>query len=277
MRVFITGATGYVGGAVARTLRERGHEVAALVRPSSESHDLRDRGVVIISGDLSSLRDLPLGDYDAVVHAAASAKDQPGNDRIALDALAAADVFFVYTSGVWVLGNGRADEESPVNPLPLVSWRPAHEQQALRSGRAAVLRPGCVYGGAQGLLAKWFVAAEQKQPLTMVGDGENHWAMVHLEDAADCYARLVEQRATGVFHAVDDTRSSINECAQAVAPGGEIEHAPNDGSPYAQALTVDQFVSSERTRRSLGWSPSRTFAGSVEEQWREWRSAQKVD
>jgi nucleoside-diphosphate-sugar epimerase len=265
MRIFMTGATGYVGGAVAAVLRERGHEVAALVRPTSDAHDLRDRGVVIIAGEIESLRDLPLNEYDAVIHTA----DPATTDKAAIEAFTASTAFFLYTSGVWVLGNGSADEESNVNPLPLVAWRPAHEQQVLRTGRGAVVRPGCVYGGKQSLLAPWFVAAAQKQPLKIVGDGKNSWALVDVHDAADCYARIVERRATGIFHAVDDTRSSLNDCAKAVAPDGTIDHVPSDNSPFAQALTVNQSISSAKTRRVLGWKPARTFVGSIAEQWRE--------
>ena len=96
--------------------------------------------------------------------------------------------------------------------------------------------------------------------------------MVNRHDLADCYVRLIEQRVAGVFHAVDDTRSTLNECARAVAPSGKIEHLPAEG-PFAEALTANQIVSSAATRRELGWTPRLTFVNSVEEQWREWRAA----
>lgn len=271
MRVFLTGATGYVGGAVADALREHGHDVTALVRPDSETRALRDRGVVLIAGDINSLDDVPLDEYDAVVHTAASSKDQIANDRKAIEALIASGAFILYTSGVWVLGNGRADEESKVNPLPLVAWRPEHEKLVLSTARGAVIRPGCVYGGKQSLLRPWFIAAEQKQPMKIVGDGNNHWAMINRAELADCYARIVDQRATGIFHAIDDGHASLNECAASLG-SGKIEHVPGDGGAFAQALTVDQMISSNRTRRRLDWKPVRTFVNSIDEQWREWRS-----
>jgi nucleoside-diphosphate-sugar epimerase len=272
--VFITGATGYVGSAVASALHDRGHEITALVRPESEARDLRERGAVIVAGDLASLPELSetLKGQDAFVHAAMGRnRDAVAHDKIAIEVLSRAG-FFVFTSGVWVLGPGTADESSPTRPIPLVAWRPPHEQMALATGRSAVLRPGCVYGGRQSLLAGWFAAAEQRKPLQVVGEGNNHWAMVDLHDLADCYVRVVEQRATGILHGVDDTRATINECARAVAPTGTIEHLPGEG-PYAQALMIDQKVSSEATRRKLGWTPRRTFLTSIEEQWREWREA----
>lgn len=274
MRVFLTGGTGYVGGAVARALLKRGHEVAALVRSESDDSELRGHGTVIIAGDLSSLPQLSntLGAYDVLVHTAFAGTDPVAQDRLAVDTMSKQDGFFLYTSGVWVLGNGdKLSESSPVNPLPLVAWRPAHEKIALTKG--AVIRPGCVYGGKQSLLAEWFASADQKRALKVVGDGKNRWAMVHIEDLADCYVRIIEQRVKGIFHGIDDTHSTINECAAAVSK--KIEHVPAEGM-LAPALTVDQVVSSETTRKKLGWLPRRTFVSSIEEQWREWRAATRA-
>lgn len=287
MRIFLTGGTGHIGGRVAAALRERGHEVAALVRPESEAKPLRDLGVVIVAGDLASLPSLrqTLSACDAFVHAAqASGGEAQALNKTAVEVFSSQKGFFLYTSGVWIIGNTGnrvADETSPPNPIPLVAWRPAQEQMALANGRSAVLRPGCVYGGRQSLFADWFAAADQKRPLQIVGDGNNRWAMVDLHDLANCYVRIVEQRATGIFHAVDDTRATLNECARAVAPSGPIEHIPVDAArekmgTFVDALIVDQQVSSERTRRQLGWSPCRTFINSIDEQWREWRAAMKA-
>jgi len=274
MRIFLTGATGYIGAAVAAALHDRGHEITALVRPESEARDLRERGAVIVAGDLRSLPDLSdtLKGHDAFVHAAfGRTRDAVADDKTAVDILSRAG-FFLFTSGVWVLGPGNSNELSKLNPIPLVAWRPAHEQIALASGKSAVLRPGCVYGGKQSVLAGWFAAADQRKPLPVAGAGNNRWAMVNLHDLADCYVRIIEQRATGIFHGVDDTHATVNECARAAAPSGRIEHLPAEG-PYGQALTLDQNVSSEATRPKLGWTPRRTFTTSIEEQWREWREA----
>lgn len=288
MRIFLTGATGYIGGAVTEALRARGHDVTALVRPGSEAKRLCDLGVFIVSGEVSSLPSLgeTLAQYEAFVHTAFSVTDTVAFDRAAVDAFTSQKGFFVFTSGVWVLGNTDergADESSPIHALPLVAWRPAHEQIVLASGRNAVVRPGCVYGGKQSMFAGWFAAADQGKPLEIAGDGENHWAAVNLHDLADCYVRVIEQRAPGIFHAVDDTTATMNECARAVAPDARIEHMPDDLArqnfgPFADALLVDQHVSSVKTRDQLGWQPKRQFVSSVDEQWREWRaSLQKRD
>ena len=280
MRVFLTGATGYLGNAVALALRKRRHDVDALVRPDSEARSLRDAGVVLIAGGLEMLPSLSFDEYDSVVHAAISNHNTAGLDKLAIDAFTGSRRPFLYTSGVWVLGNTtNADESANVNPLPRVAWRAAHEQQVLGSGGAA-LRPGCVYGGKQSMFAEWFECVEQGKPIPIVGDGKNRWSLVDLRDMADCYVRAIEQNATGILHATDDTHVSLNDCARALSKEAKIEHLAVDrkklGS-FADALLVDQVISSEATRRKLGWKPKRTFTTSIDEQWREWRSARELD
>jgi len=280
MRIFLTGATGYIGGEVANALRRNGHEIGALVRPDSDTGNLRDAGVVLISGDLASLPSLreQLESYDSFVHTAASSTaEKVEADRIAVETFAALDRFFIYTSGVWVLGNtDSASEGSAVNPLPIVEWRPAHEERVLGTG-GAVIRPGCVYGGRQSLLGAWFAAAEQNRPLQIVGDGANRWAMVDLRELADLYVRVLEQQPKGVLHGIDDSHDTLETMARAIAPNGSIENLPLELArtamgPFADALAVDQVISSAETREKLGWSPRRTFLSSLEDQWNEWRT-----
>src|ERR1700686_5797422 len=140
MRIFMTGATGYVGGAVAAHLLEGGHEVFALVRPQSNSKTLRDRGATIVAGDVGNLPDLAqtFSTYDVLVHTAFSAgKDAVARDRAAVDAFTAANAFVVYTSGVWVCGqtgDRAADEKPPANPLPWELRRPLHARGVLGAG-----------------------------------------------------------------------------------------------------------------------------------------------
>ncbi|MBV8516976.1 MAG: NAD-dependent epimerase/dehydratase family protein [Acidobacteria bacterium] len=283
MHIFITGATGYIGGAVAKALRGAGHDVAALVRPDAETRALRDLGVVLVTGDLESLPSLAdtLGSYDAIVHAAFSNRQGPDTDRIAVDVFTAAGKPLVYTSGVWVLGNTTsANESTPAQPLALVAWRVGHEERVLAAG-GTVLRPGCVYGGKQSLLADWFAAAEQNRALQLVGDGTNRWALVDVDDLADLYVRAVEQRTGGVLHGIDDSHEPLEACARAVAPNGTIEKTPLAAArekfgPFADALAVDQVISSKETRAKTGWSPRRTFVQSIDEQWREWRESQRA-
>lgn len=274
----MTGATGYIGGAVAEALRRANHDVAALVRPDADSSHLRAQGVFVIAGDLDSLPSLgeTLAGCDAFIHTAAAKKKTAELDLLAVDTFTALGKPFVYTSGVWILGNTQdADEGSDVNPLSLVTWRAAHEERVIASG-GAVLRPGCVYGGKQSLLAGWFLAAQQKEPVEIIGDGTNRWAMVDLREAADCYVRAIEQRATGVLHAIDDSDSTLLDMAHLI--GADTKLVPLDEAraslgDFADALAVDQRIRSSATRQKLGWQPRKTFASTLDIQWAEFRAA----
>ena len=276
MNIFLTGATGYIGSAVAAALRNANHEVAAFARPDADTKFLRDIGAVLIGGDLETLPSLreQLASYDAYIHIAQARQNTVVADRAAVDTFLSLRGHFVYTSGVWVAGNTKsADESTPVNPLPIVAWRPAHEELVLAAG-GAVIRPGCVYGGKQSLCADWFAAAEQNRATQLVGDGTNRWAMVNLHDLADLYVRIVEQKASGLLHGIDDTRDTLADCVRAVGAGVELvplETARATFGPFADALAVDQQIASQKTREQIGWTPRRTFTTSLDEQWREWK------
>jgi len=272
MRIFMTGATGYIGGAVATELRRHGHEVTALVRPASEVRHLRDLEVVVLAGDLESLPALgeALSGYDAYVHVAYSRE----HDRQTIDTLAPLGGHFIYTSGVLSLGNTQnADETTPPNPLRIAAWRVEHESVVLKSSSGAVIRPGFTYGGKKSPLSAWFAAVDQKQPIHIVGDGKNRWAMVNIHDLAACYAAAAEQRATGMLHAIDDTHETLEVCARALSSGVEIRYTEGDHTEFAEALMANQNIGSSRTRERLGWTPKRTFLSSIDEQWREWRES----
>src|SRR5438093_2618094 len=98
MRIFMTGATGYIGGAVALALRRDGHEVTAVVRPESDAGSLRDAGVVLVSGDLASLSGLreTIANHDAVVHTAFSMQDPVARDKAAIDLFTSVNIFLVF-------------------------------------------------------------------------------------------------------------------------------------------------------------------------------------
>lgn len=287
MRIFITGATGCIGTAVTSALINAGHQVTALIRPQSDGMALERAGVVVVSGELSDLpklRDV-IEEHDGVVLAAADQRDPARADAAALDAILPIEgPKIVYTSGVWVFGDTDdrvVDEDSELFPIALVEWRPDHESRVLTEsgGRNAVIRPGCVYGAGQSLLAGWFAAAEQNEPLDLVGAGLNRWAMIYLDDLADLYLKIIEENATGIFHGVDDTRATLGQIARAIIETAgssseirprSVEDARKELGSFADALALDQQVASEKTRARLQWEPSVSFLHSVERQWEEW-------
>jgi nucleoside-diphosphate-sugar epimerase len=299
MRIFLTGATGYVGSAVTDALLRSGHEVTALVRDPEKAERVTRRGVHAIVGELSRPASYAAAAEaaDSIVHAALDGSTHKQKvDRLAIDTLvgaaarrAAAGVpaTVVYTSGTWVLGETHdATEETPLNPIPLVAWRPEHEQlvlDAARQGvRPVVLRPGIVYGGARGIVGDLLKDAANGL-VRVVGTGQNHWACIYDRDLADLYVRVSTiGDAAGVFHANDEADESVDDIVAAISQHAtmtpDVRHMPIDEARkkmglYADALALDQIVRSPRAR-ALGWTPTlRSVAGSVARLLEEFRTA----
>ena len=303
MRIFLTGATGYIGSAAMEALLRSGGEVTALVRDPEKAERVALRGVQPVIGELSK----PAGYVDAaeaadaIVHTALESSPRKETvDRQAIDTLLGAAArraaaghraCFVYTSGVWVLGDtqGRATEEAPVNPTALVSWRPDHERQVLdgaRGGvRTIVIRPGVVYGGARGIIGDLLKDALNGL-VRVIGEGRNHWACIYDRDLADLYARVVTtESASGIYHANDEADERVEDIVEAIAHQAKmrpdvrhvpIEEARKKMGPYADALALDQMVRSPRAR-ALGWTPTlHSVTGSAARLLEEFRAAREA-
>jgi nucleoside-diphosphate-sugar epimerase len=299
MRIFLTGATGYVGSAVMDALLRSGHDVTALVRDPEKAELVSGRGVQPIIGELSKPTSYAAAaeGADSIIHTAIeSSKRMQKVDRQAIDTLLGAaarraesgrPACVVYTSMTWVLGEVRhATEETPVNPIPLVAWRPDHEQAVLgaaRDGvRTAVLRPGVVYGGARGIVGDLLKDAANGL-VRVVGTGQNRWACIYDRDLADLYVRVATMDdAAGIFHANDEADESVDDIVAAISQHAkvppDVRHMPIDEArkkmgAHADALSLDQVVRSPRAR-ALGWAPTlRSVAGSVARLLEEFRTA----
>jgi nucleoside-diphosphate-sugar epimerase len=303
MRIFLTGATGYVGAAVLDALVKGGHDVTALVRDNHKAARLAPKGARPVVGDLAdpgSFRGV-VDAQDGYIHAAFDSSRGPAIERAALEIIVAAAKrprtagstaparrFVVYTSGLWVLGRTSepAAENSPVNPLPIASWRPEHEQFVLDSAtdnlRTIVVRPGNVYGGGNGMIGDLLKDASNGL-VRVVGDGSNRWPLIYDRDLADLYARLVSREdAEGVFHANDEGDERVNDIVEAIAPyvavRPDVRHMPIEEArskmgAYADALALDQVARSPRAR-ALGWAPTlHSVAGNAARLLEEWRAS----
>ncbi len=279
MRVFVTGATGCVGSAVALELKRRGHTIMALARSEASEEKLDRQGYEVVRGDLRD--EMELAKYaalaDAVVHAAfAGYPDGPKMDEVAVGAMLGAldgtGKPFLYTSGVWVYGptgDQRVHEESTLHPIELVAWRPQVEdlvRNASRQGvNGVIIRPGVVYGGGRGMLESMAGEARERDAVRVVGSGKQRWAFVHGEDLGHLYAEALEDGAGGVFNATAPPSPTLLEVAQAiglsVGGSGQVEFWPLQEAraelgPYADALALDQAnISNEWAEESLGWVP----------------------
>lgn len=297
MRIFLTGGTGYVGAAVLDAFVRAGHHVEALVRNTEKAAEVQARGAQPLLGDLSKPATYAdaAASADGAIHAAFEYSPRgPELDRAALDALlatpAGGDRFVIYTSGIWVLGSGtNLDESAGLNPLEMVSWRPAHERRVLDAAtagiRTVVVRPGIVYGGSRGIVADLFKDAANGL-VRVVGSGDNHWPVVYDRDLGELYLRLaLNAGASGVFHANDEGDETVNDIVTAiagqVAHNPSIRHVPLDEArkkmgPFADALVLDQTVRSPRAR-ALGWTPALHSIGrNTARLFDEWRRGQEA-
>jgi nucleoside-diphosphate-sugar epimerase len=304
MRIFLTGATGYIGAAVLDALLRGGHDVTALVRNNEKARRVANRGAHPVIGNLADLDSFrgTAEAQDGYVHAAydSSAAGGPAIERAALEALVAAAKrprtagatparrFVIYTSGVWILGKASepAAEDAPINPIALSAFRPAHEKIVLDADgeqlRAIVVRPGVVYGGGGGLVGDLFKSANNGL-VRVIGDGNNHWPLVYDRDLGDLYARLAASLdASGIYHANDEGDERVNDIVGAIKPylavKPDVRHVPIEEArtkmgPFADALALDQVVRSPRAR-ALGWTPTlHSVAGNAARLLEEWRAS----
>ena len=278
MKIFLTGATGYIGGAVAQALLAANHSVTGMARSAEAEEKLRGRGITPYRADFREPESLT----DAVQSCEGVISTGTTNDG-ALDQRALAHMLrvlkgtgrpFVYTSGIRVLGDTGghvADEATPVNPIPLVSWRTDAEKMVLEAAadgiRAIVIRPAIVYGHNGGIPTMLIQSAQQSGAARYVGAGNNRWPTVHLEDLADLFVRVLEKApAAALYHAAAEPAYRVQQIAEAASlgagAGGRIESWPLDQArqtlgPFADALALDQQLSSQKARRELGWTPRR--------------------
>lgn len=279
MNVFLTGANGWVGSAIARDLLDAGHGVTGLVRSRPKADALADIGVTPVLGsigDLDLLRRVA-GQADGVVHTAfgidfAQIKEMSEEDRAAIealgDALAGSDRPLLVTSGLGLLPQGEVWEEDrrpPVNP----QFPRATEQTAFalaeRGVRASVVRLSRSthgLGETHGFVPMLAAVAREKGVSAWVGDGDNLWLAVHRLDAARLF-RLALERAVGgeAYHAVAES-VPFRSIAEAIGrqlgiPSRALrpEEAEGHFGPLAMWVAGHGPATSAWTRQVLGWSP----------------------
>jgi nucleoside-diphosphate-sugar epimerase len=304
MRIFLTGATGYIGAAVLDALVRGGHDITALVRDNEKARRVAKRGAHPVIGNLAE-PDSFRGSVDAqdgYVHAAydSSSGRGPAIEQAALEAIIGAAQrprtsgatpdkrFVIYTSSAWILGRTPepAAEDAPINPIAHSAFRPVLEQLVLDAAgdhlRTIVVRPGVVYGGGSGMVGDIFKAASNGL-VRVIGDGNNHWSLVYDRDLADLYARLAASPdAAGIYHANDEGDERVNDVVGAIKPylpvKPDVRYVPIDEArskmgAVADALALDQIVRSPRAR-ALGWTPTlHSVAGNAARLLEEWRAS----
>jgi nucleoside-diphosphate-sugar epimerase len=282
MRVFVTGASGWIGAAVVADLIEAGHEVAGLARSDASAAAVQDAGAVVIRGSLDDLDTLTAAATaaDGVIHTAyvhdfSQMEAAAVTDRRVITTLGAAlegsDRPLVVTTGTGVLQPGRPVSEDDRHD-PATPGHPRRENETValeladRGVRVSVVRPApSVHGeGDHGFVARLVDIARERGASGYVADGANRWAAVHRLDTARLYRMALEQAPAGsVYHAVGEEGVATRDIADVIArhlnlplvsvdPGDAAEHFGWLGAFFSW----DAPASNALTRERLGWEPT---------------------
>jgi nucleoside-diphosphate-sugar epimerase len=281
MKIFLTGATGFIGSALVPELINAGHQVLGLARSEAGAKSLIAAGAQVHRGDVQDLESLRSGAAaaDGVIHTAfihdfSKYKENCEIDRSAIEVLGAAlegsDRPLIVTSGTGIVPPGRlATEEmlppSGPNAIPRVASEEAAASAAARGVRVSVVRlPQVVHDTRKAGLVTYMIAvAREKGVSAFAGDGMNRWPAVHLLDAAHLYRLVLEKGAAGArYHAVAEEGVRLRDIAEVIGRHLNVpvvSKSPEEATshfgwlgPYA---AFDAPASSKWTQQQLVWKP----------------------
>ncbi|MBE9461401.1 SDR family oxidoreductase [Dyadobacter subterraneus] len=282
MRVFVTGATGFVGSAVVQELINAGHQVLGLARSEENAKSLIAAGAKAHRGDLEDLDSLRSGvaASDGVIHTGfvhdfSRFKECCEIDRLAInamgEALAGSDRPLIITSGIGILripDRLATEEDIPAasSPNPRIASELAANALAEKGVRVAILRlPPTVHGaGDHGFVPILIGIAREKGISVYKEEGANSWPAVHRKDAAKLYRLALEKAPAGIvrYHAVAEEGIAFREIAEEIGKGlnvpavsKSVEEANEHFSWFAHFAGMDCAASSQQTKAILGWSP----------------------
>lgn len=284
MKIFVTGAAGFIGGSIAARLAGAGHQVTGLVRKPEQLDELAKIGVTGVVGTLND-RDLLIAQAqaaDAVINAASS--DNRAAVEAIIEALAGSGKVFLHTSGSSIVGDASGGEGTDniyfedrlPAPTPDKAARVAIDDLVLAAAgkgvRSAVLCNTLIYGhGAlprdSVQLPRLLKQARKSGVVRHVGRGLNIWSNVHIDDVVDLYLLALEKTEAGVFYFAESGEASFRDMTAAIARAlnlGEPQDWPLDQAKeewgYEMAsygLGSNSRVRGQRARTQLGWQPHR--------------------
>ncbi len=283
MKVFVTGASGYIGGSVAAKLLRAGHEVWGLARSDEAVAKLEGQNIRPVRGSLL--------DFDALAEAAAACdgvvnaanSDDPFVVEAILPVLEGTDKVFVQTSGSSAIADRAAGarpgkvfhEETPSEPLPERAGRVAIDRMVMAAGqrgvRSVVIRPSLIYGDGLGAkrdsiqVPKLTALAKEKGRPMHIGPGLNVWSNVHVDDVTDLYLLAMERAPAGSMFYAENGEASMRDLAAWIGRNLGMDAEP-EAWPMADALAAwgipalasfasNSRVSAAKARAMLGWRP----------------------
>ncbi len=286
MKIFITGATGYIGGSIAKTLADEGHEVHGLVRNPDKVDKLSEIGINPVLGDLEdkSLLIRHAKANDAIINAANS--DHRGSLEAFIDALAGTGKTLIHTSGSSVIGDDALGEyesekiysdDAPFTPINIRKDRADINNFVRIAGvkdgiRTMIITPPMIYGEALGIAAesdqipKLIRKSEGKKAGVYIGKGLNCWSNVHIKDLVSLYSLALEKGPSAAMFFAENGEESLLTIAKTISEAlgfkGEtkswdIDEAIKELGDWARfAIGSNSRIKAVNARKLLGWNPN---------------------
>lgn len=284
MKIFITGAPGYIGGTVAAKLLAAGHQVSGLARDQEKAELLKARDITPIVGTLDDLDvlDTAARDADAVINAAST--HHAFAIRTLVDALRGTGKTFIHTSGSSIVSDniggarpgGIYGEDTPFTPVPEKAIWYAIERDVILPAahdgvRTVILCPCMIYGTGLGVRTEsiqvplMIRAAQEAGVSRYIGAGENIWSNVHIDDCADAYLLALEHAPAGSYFYLEAGEDTLGDVARAVGRLlGHNEEAQSMtmadavrawGPPMSLSLSSNSRLRADKARAMLNWNP----------------------
>ena len=291
MKIFCTGASGYIGGSVAAHLIAAGHQVTGLVRSAEKADAVRARGIQPVLGTLDDADILAQAARAADLVVNAASADHKGAVVALLDALAGSGKPFIHTSGSSIIGTPTRgertdavfDEDTPFTPSPARAARVALNEFILsyrdKECSPVIICPSLIYGLGLGVnphsvqVPNLIKLARKRGNAAHAGPGENIWSNVHIDDLVTLYALAIEKAPAGSFYYAEAGEHSMRELCEAINRMLGFQRPPTAMSmaeaaaEWGEGTAENTMASNSRVRakraRQLGWKP--TARGVIEE------------